>query len=835
MSIRDLEDYSGNLPLLDAVNRVINIKKKSDITDGVGYTIAFMMHREPSIQRLMLREFFSTIAPGANRLISDETIEDLLQNKIITLPIGIAKLVGRKHVTMSDIMNKLPTKNRYLKSLGKDIAKTLREHYEGKPTSSFIKEIWEAIKGFFDKILRYPYYQERLDFINLATDAVIRKDPSLFRGPKYKIGDTREASLLDLENAFKDNPFEVSIIKKVNTLGISLTGSTAIRGMGTIYRPNDNPMHDLDFNAAPYETLNDLTKALNSIFPNIQHFRTIKDKGSSATTETFLVANKDFTLEKENADAKEINIKNLNGEIIGKIDLAHQEIIDITDDTFQGKLLDFFIGNGDIKAVSPFGSISITVNGEDYLFSNAKNAWEAKIRYARRKDLWDWARFAPNEKYNSSNSESVRYNKYLQDGKVLDNFLNTEVGSKYIEKIGSAYRLKRGRLGYTEALDTLNFYLKTRELPSDYIGVTRDGYLYERTKAYPLKDQIEDSEDLFENATQQEQALQILDFLKEKTGLNFKFISLKEAQEKLKGKDLSDVNSFVIGNTAYFINDGGRVFNTDIAAEEMLHPFVASIRAMNSKAFYSLLKDARRAFPVLSRQIEHSYKSDVPEEIVTQALSRAFRKDFEEHPNHRAIRDLMVKFWNYVKGWFRNSGDVPILNNVDKLYAEDLSETITIQNLAEIINTEISLGNANNINRVAFNREDTENSQINIYAGTGENSELSNFAYRPFKDPSYSSDIDGKFNTVEGAFQAAKLSYTNISSAQKDDYVSKLSKASGAEARKIGRSIPGLNTEAWDIAAPEIMKTLIKASFEQNPEASKAFSHRKCYSNSYSR
>ena len=440
----------------------------------------------------------------------------------------------------------------------------------------------------------------------------------------------------------------------------------------------------------------------------------------------------------------------------------------------------------------------------------------------QRKDLWDWARFAPNEKYNSSSSKSVRYNKNLQDGKVLDNFLNTDIGSKYIEKIGSSYRLKRGRLGYTEALDTLNFYLKTRELPSDYIGVTRDGYLYERTKAYPLKDQIEaykNSEDLFENATQQEQALQILDFLKEKTGLNFKFISLKEAQEKLKGKDLSDVNSFVIGNTAYFINDGGRVFNTDIAAEEMLHPFVASIRAMNSKAFYSLLKDARRAFPVLSRQIEHSYKSDVPEEIVTQALSRAFRKDFEEHPNHRAIRDLMVKFWNYVKGWFRNSGDIPIFNNVDKLYAEDLSETITIQNLAEIINTEISLGNANNINRVAFNRENTENSQINIYAGTGENSELSNFAERPFTTASPLTGEPVQFSTVEGAFQAHKLEYTDLSAGEIANIESKLMRASGSEARALGRQIKGLDTKAWDSESSQIMKDLIKASFEQNPEA----------------
>lgn len=108
---------------------------------------------------------------------------------------------------------------------------------------------------------------------------------------------------------------------------------------------------------------------------------------------------------------------------------------------------------------------------------------------------------------------------------------------------------------------------------------------------------------------------------------------------------------------------------------------------------------------------------------------------------------------------------------------------------------------------------------INIYAGTGENAELSNFAIRPFKDPSYPEWYDVIFQTVEGAFQAAKLAYTNLPGSQKEEFVDKLSKASGAEARKIGRSIPNLNTEVWDVNSSRIMKELIKASFEQNPEA----------------
>jgi len=112
---------------------------------------------------------------------------------------------------------------------------------------------------------------------------------------------------------------------------------------------------------------------------------------------------------------------------------------------------------------------------------------------------------------------------------------------------------------------------------------------------------------------------------------------------------------------------------------------------------------------------------------------------------------------------------------------------------------------------------------INIYAGTNENAELSNFANRPFV-----SEVNGgiTFKTVEGAFQAAKLitapSYFNeegLLTKEGEKLVADLSKATGAQAKSIGRKIKGLDVQRWDNLSEGIMKQLIKESFEQNRKA----------------
>lgn len=294
-------------------------------------------------------------------------------------------------------------------------------------------------------------------------------------------------------------------------------------------------------------------------------------------------------------------------------------------------------------------------------------------------------------------------------------------GDPLLKKIGNTYFLSYNKpkdkktppaLSKETALEGLTSELRKLGLDPDYIGVTDTGVVYERTEKYSIEDRIEaykESEDLFESKEQQEQALSVLDFLSEKTGLRYKFISEEEAKKLLKRELNPNENAFVGGNTAYFIK--GRRFNTDIASEEMLHPFVNSILLSNKEAFNSLLEDARKSFPKLAIQIEEAYKNrnetERQEELVTQALSRAFRKDFEENPNHNSIKDLIRKFFEAIAGWFRNNKDLPWFNKngniIDKIYAQDLSETINLENLAKIINTEIQLGNANFIKSGRFN------------------------------------------------------------------------------------------------------------------------------------
>lgn len=113
--------------------------------------------------------------------------------------------------------------------------------------------------------------------------------------------------------------------------------------------------------------------------------------------------------------------------------------------------------------------------------------------------------------------------------------------------------------------------------------------------------------------------------------------------------------------------------------------------------------------------------------------------------------------------------------------------------------------------------------KINIYAGAGENADLSNFAIRPFTIKgsvigAADSNRNYTFDSVEHAFQAAKTMYSDADNRQ--EWFDKIQKAkTPAEAHSLGRQIPQLDSEDWNMYSSEIMKDLIKASFEQNPQA----------------
>ena len=139
-----------------------------------------------------------------------------------------------------------------------------------------------------------------------------------------------------------------------------------------------------------------------------------------------------------------------------------------------------------------------------------------------------------------------------------------------------------------------------------------------------------------------------------------------------------------------------------------------------------------------------------------------------------------------------------------------------------------SLKAANAIKAVyqkTFNNAPTS-STVNIYAGTGENADLSNFAIRPFTHHFNDGSVK-EFQSVEQAFQyikASKFADTrsndgNTRPSGKSIQAEIMGTTTGSQLRSLGRQIRNLNVQAWDRLSSFVMKQLLKESFEQNPQA----------------
>lgn len=132
--------------------------------------------------------------------------------------------------------------------------------------------------------------------------------------------------------------------------------------------------------------------------------------------------------------------------------------------------------------------------------------------------------------------------------------------------------------------------------------------------------------------------------------------------------------------------------------------------------------------------------------------------------------------------------------------------------------------------------------KINIYAGTGENADLSNFAERPFVSDTRANLVAGKIKyfSVEQAFQLAKFTFVGKSAKDgwqpnvllngelmsEEDiefntqiYHKILNSKNSAQIKHLGSQFRHLDRKQWDAESSKIMKALIKESFEQNPQA----------------
>jgi len=174
------------------------------------------------------------------------------------------------------------------------------------------------------------------------------------------------------------------------------------------------------------------------------------------------------------------------------------------------------------------------------------------------------------------------------------------------------------------------------------------------------------------------------------------WMTVKEAEDlhkQLPGRKVrfDKVKSFYFGGNVILIK--GRV-TSDIAIEEVLHPFINSVRSGNRQLFDSLLSEAGKNFPQLKQQIADSYRNgriiDQVErdlELVTQALSRHFNKEYESTPTRswtNKIAELLQWFADLVSSYLVSyTGRTLKVNtaNIKKMSMTELAKMLNTKNL----------------------------------------------------------------------------------------------------------------------------------------------------------
>ena len=203
----------------------------------------------------------------------------------------------------------------------------------------------------------------------------------------------------------------------------------------------------------------------------------------------------------------------------------------------------------------------------------------------------------------------------------------------------------------------------------------------------------------------------------------------KKVYDDLPAQQKSDVpfdsiKSFYVDGKAVLIK--GRVTD-DVAIEEILHPFIDSVYVDNNELFTNLLDEARKSFPELTQKINDAYRQsrgfsqkhrDL--ELVTQALSRHFNKEFTENET-KSFKDAVKKFLD----WFMN-----IIKNLSEYLtgkpfsARSIKPTATLTDIAQLLNTSDIKFNIERVadRKVRYNL--TEGAKIAYDAAIGSSNEV---------------------------------------------------------------------------------------------------------------
>lgn len=186
--------------------------------------------------------------------------------------------------------------------------------------------------------------------------------------------------------------------------------------------------------------------------------------------------------------------------------------------------------------------------------------------------------------------------------------------------------------------------------------------------------------------------------------------------------------------------------------------------------------------------------------------------------NQGALRAFVesADFINQLPAIKKNFGDeyAAILNDLRTEQTGGVAAAITDDDQAQPVN----IGNQPSTANKTQQQTQSNYKPINIYFKSEENAELSNFAIRPFVH-TFEDGTQKTFQSVEQAFhyiKGALFAKQGVNSTTLNDI---MNTTSGSKLRNLGHKIKELDVTKWDANSSNVMKQLLKESFEQNPQA----------------
>lgn len=383
-----LEEASEQGYNIDYLERVIKGINSQELVKGAGEMIAFMMQYNGKAKNII-----ANLAVEDGAISSEEIFKD-------------GKINDRKYKSLD--------KSKYIKVLGQAISKELEAQFSEikgnrsrRVLSDFINQTRELINEFLSIVSKNDkLISELSNFSRYVARNVLADNPSLITASLLKPGDEEAGRVerVNIDKALRENPYEYDIISKLSNVGIILTGSAAMSTQGAVYRPVENPLHDLNFNTNGNISREELEEKIKPLFPNLTHIRTIPNE--SYVTETYLVMDRPFTI-KQKKDMGIFIIEDNNGNKLGSFVGSNL----VLEKGVKGKFLDFFTQQ--LISYPPF---RYNYNGQVLLLSNYRGAIKEKLKYGRLKDLFDYNRFIKNENYypNASREQYERFKEQLQ-------------------------------------------------------------------------------------------------------------------------------------------------------------------------------------------------------------------------------------------------------------------------------------------------------------------------------------------------------------------------------------------------------------------------------------